>query len=242
MMVAHEATHVKHHDPQWILVSLLTRVFLFFTPTSYFLHRKLELEMEIVCDSATIAATKTSVVEYGNFLLDAAVNFKPHPMCTYASNTNLRRRICAMKAKTFYRPLLSVMFALGSLIAGLSAAAAVSGPPEAERQFKVKLEILSEAGLLSTAQFLVLENEPASLEMKSENPPSILRIMLTASDDSRLATPDGIDLKMAVEYKTETRSFRANPRVVVIPGTVGTVVVGSDAGETLEMRIKAERQ
>lgn len=245
VVLTHEETHIKHRDPQWKLISLVTRALLFFTPTAIYLHRKLELEMEIECDRATMLKTDVSIGEYGNFLIEATAfvqNLKPNPMFSYMSDTNLRRRIEAMKAKTFYRPVLSGIFASLVLVVGLTAVAAVSGVSKLKGQYLVKAEILLNGKVVSTPQFIVIPNEPASMEMKSEHPQSALRMMLTVSDSASLQTPEGIDLKMAVEYKTQDKAFRANPRVIVLPGEDGTVTIGSDSGDNLEMRINAVRQ
>jgi beta-lactamase regulating signal transducer with metallopeptidase domain len=245
VMLTHEEIHLKHRDPQWKLFSLLTRAALFFAPSAFLLHRKLELEMEIECDLQTMRKTKLQIGQYGNLLIDTVValqSSKPNPMFTYMSNTNLRKRIEAMKAKTSNRPGLTIVFGSLVLAASATAIAATSGVSKFKGQYKVKTEILLDGKVISSPQFIVLPNEPASLEMKAEHPQAALRMMLTASDFSNAEIVDGIDLTMAVDYKTQDRSFRANPRVVVAPGEEGIVTIGSDANDTLEMRIKAERQ
>ena len=245
VMLTHEETHVENRDPQWKLFSLLTRTFLFFTPTASYLHRQLDLEMEIACDQLTMSKTKLSIQRYGNLLIDTVVNLQnsqPNPMFAYMSNTNLRRRIQAMTAKTLHRPVLTTFFGTLILAASVTAIAATSGVSKFKGQYHVKAEIIIDGNVVSSPQFIVLPNEPASLEIKSEHPESSLRMMLTAADFSSADVADGIDLKMALDYKTQTRSFRANPRVVVAPGEEGTVTIGSESNDTLEMRIKAERQ
>lgn len=245
VMLAHEETHIENRDPQWKLFSLLTKIFLFFTPTASYLHRQLDLEMEIECDQLTMSKMKLSIQQYGNLLIDTVVNLQnsqPNPMFAYMSNTNLRRRIQAMTAKTLHRPVLTTIFGTLILAASVTAIAATSGVSKFKGQYHVKAEIIIDGKVVSSPQFIVLPNEPASLEMKSEHPESSLRMMLTAADFSNADIADGIDLKMALDYKTQTRSFRANPRMVVVPGEEGTVTIGSDSNDTLEMRIKAERQ
>ena len=245
VMLAHEETHIGNRDPQWKLFSLLTRTFLFFTPTAFYLHRQLDLEMEIECDKLTMSKTKLSIQQYGNLLIDTVVNLQngqPNPMFAYMSNTNLRRRIQAMKAKTLHRPVLTTLLGTLILAASVTAIAATSGVSQFKGQYHVQAEIILDGKVVSSPQFIVLPNEPASLEMKSEHPESSLRMILTAADFSSANIADGIDLKIALDYKTQTRSFRANPRVVLAPSEEGTVTIGSDPNDTLKMRIKAERQ
>lgn len=245
VMLAHEETHVRNRDPQWKLLSLLTRTLLFFTPTASYLHRQLDLEMEIACDQLTMLKTKLSIQQYGNLLIDTVINLQssqPNPMFAYMSNTNLRRRIQAMTAKTSHRPILTTIFGTLILAASVTAIAATSGISKFKGQYKLKAEIILDGKIVSSPQFIVLPNEPASLEMGSEHPESSLQMMVTAADFSSADIADGIDLKMALDYKTQNRRFRANPRIVVVPGEEGTVTIGSDSNDTLEMRIKAERQ
>ncbi|MBX2989115.1 MAG: M56 family metallopeptidase [Bdellovibrionaceae bacterium] len=245
VMLIHERTHVQNHDPQWKLISLLTRAVFFFSPASWYMHRKLDLETEIECDRLTMRESGLEFQKYGNLLLDAVAvlqSSKQSPMFTYMSDSNLRGRIEAMKAKTIQRPSLSILFGSLVLIASATAIAATTGISKVKGQYKVKAEILVDGKVVSTPQFIVLPNEPASLEMKAEHPEAALRMMLTASDYSSADIANGIDLKMAVDYKTHDRSFRANPRVVVAPGEEGVVTIGSGANNTMEMKITAERQ
>lgn len=244
IMLTHEETHVASWDPQWKLISLLTKSILFFAPTAIYLHRKLDLEMEVECDRATMKSTATSNSEYGNLLIDTVVatqNFIPNPMFAYMSDTNLKRRIQAMKTRTFKKPVLTAALGSALLLTGVTAVAAAVGTEKFKGQYKVKAQILLDGKVVSSSQFVVLPNEPASLEMKSEQPQAALRMMLTAADYSGVNSA-GIDLKMAVDLKTADHSFRANPRVVVMPGEEGKVTIGSDDSETLEMKIIAERQ
>lgn len=245
VMLIHEETHLKNRDPQWILFSLLTRAFLFFTPAIFYLHRKFELEIEIACDQQTLTETHWTVQRYGNLLIDAVVSLQSsplNPMSIYMSNTNLKRRIEAMKTKTLRKPLMAAIFGIFILGAGLTAIATTTGVSQSKELFKVKAEVLIGGKLVSSPQFIVGPKEPAVMELKSENPKTAFKMKLVASDFSSERMPDGIDLKMEVEYKTMRSQFNANPRVIVLPGQQGVVTIGSDNSETLEMRILAERQ
>jgi len=128
------------------------------------------------------------------------------------------------------------------LAAAAGTAAAASGANKLKNQFKVKTEILIGGKVVSSPQFVVIPNEPALLEMKSEHPEAALRMMLTAQDSTDPQVPDGIHLKMAVDYKGGGRAIRANPQVVVLSGEEALVTLGSDTNETVEMHILAERQ
>lgn len=245
VMLTHEETHILNRDPQWKLVSHLTRVFLYFAPTASYLHRHLDLEMEVECDRLTMSKSQMSARQYGNLLIDTMVNLQKTPansMCAYMSNTNLRKRIQAMTAKTFHRPILTAFFAALIVAASVTAVATASGIAKLKGQYHVKADLIVDGKVVSSPQFIVLPSEPATLEMKSEHPESALKMTLTAADFSSAEIEDGIDLKMAIDYKSQSRNFRAHPRVVVAPGEEGTVIIGTGPNDTLEMRIKAIRQ
>jgi hypothetical protein len=245
LALAHEEIHILNNDHRGKFASLLSRSLLFCAPTMSYLHRKLELEMEIECDRSTIQKTGASVQEYGRLLIsfaDSMSNNRPYSVFAYMADTTLRRRIVAMKTRMIHRPVLAFTMGLAILTAALGAAAAASGASKMKNQFKVKTEILIGGKVVSSPQFVVIPNEPASLEMKSGHPEAALRMMLTAQDSTDPQVPDGIHLKMAVEYRGGDRAIRAKPQVVVFSGEEALVTLGSDANETVEMRILAERQ
>jgi hypothetical protein len=245
VMLTHEETHVENHDPRWKLISLFARILLFYMPTAYYLHRRLDLEMEIECDRMTMSRTGFSRRRYGNLLIDIVSNLQNsplNPMFAYMTSDGLKRRIQAMTTKTLHRPVLTAVSGILILAAGVTAIAATSGVSKFKGRYKVKAEIILDGNVVSSPQFVVMPDEPASIEMKSEYPESSLRMQVIAGDFSNANIADGIDLKMALDYKTRARRFRANPHIVVAPGEEGTVAIGSNSNETLKMKIKAERQ
>jgi hypothetical protein len=245
LALTHEEIHILNNDHRWKFASLLSRSLLFFAPTMNYLHRKLELEMEIECDRSTIQKTGASVQEYGTILIsfaDSIRNDRPYSVFAYMSDTTLRRRIIAMKTEMIHRPILAFTMGIAILMAALGAAAAASGTSKMKNQFRVKTEIFIGGKVVSSPQFVVIPNEPASLEMKSEHPAAALRMMLTAQNSPDPQVPDGIHLKMAVEYKGGGRAIRANPQVVVLSGEEALITLGSGTDESVEMHILAERQ
>ena len=93
LALAHEEIHILSHDHRWKFVSLFSRAILFFAPTVSYLHRKLELEMEIECDRSTMQKTGSSVQEYGALLIrfaDAMRENQPYSVFAYMSDTTLR--------------------------------------------------------------------------------------------------------------------------------------------------------
>lgn len=244
LALAHEATHIRHHDPQWQLISLFVRNLLFFTPTAFFLHRKMELEMEVICDRVTMQRTQTSVTEYGHLLIDAIATLrtsKPNPMFAYMSDTHLRRRIQAMKTQTLNRPVLAVLFSAFTVIAGAVAIAATTSSAPLMSQYKIRIDVIVDGKVVSSPQITTVGSETAMLKMESEKPKQKLQMKVIATDFSNAEIHNGIDLKMAVDYETEGRSIQTTPRVIVLSGQEATISLGTNSGENLELKVNAER-
>jgi Zn-dependent protease with chaperone function len=245
IILAHEKNHIANHDCQWKLFSLLTRCFLFFSPISYYLHQKFELEIEIECDRLTINGSNTTISEYGNILIQAVAKLnelRPNEMLTYISDSNLKRRIYAMKTKTTQQPLITLFFAGLSFLGSLTAIATASDLPSLKGHFYIRADMILNGKIVSSPQFKVLPEEPALLEMISDNPKNELKIKLVASDSENAEVPEGIELQMAVHYQLQDRLFKFNPHVIVVPGEDSKFVIGTDGNSTLEMKLRAERQ
>ncbi|MGZ3690393.1 MAG: M56 family metallopeptidase [Pseudobdellovibrio sp.] len=245
IMVTHEETHIKNFDPQIKLFSLIVKALVFFNPFAYYLHRKIELETEIECDSQTMQKTEISYQKYGALLIDTVELLQlgnSTPLFSYMSNTNLRRRIQAMKATTFRKPVLGTILGAFVFVASLTAIAASSGiTANTKNAYHVTAEIAIDGKVVSSPQFTVIEDEAAKLEVKNEKPFSALRMSLKASHSDTQEVSDGIDLKMTIEYKSDNTAFRSNPYLRLVPNHEGTVVLKSDASGTLTMKVVAER-
>lgn len=107
LSLAHEEIHQTQYDPFWILLSLTLRSFLFFLPCAYILHRRFKLEIEICCDQSTCAKTNADIKEYSNLLLAMVCNQQHNFIYANIRNSNLKRRLIAMKSKKITRPFLS---------------------------------------------------------------------------------------------------------------------------------------
>jgi hypothetical protein len=241
MALAHEENHIRSRDPAWKILSLAARAAVFFSPAAWWLHRRLDLEMEIECDRRTIESARVTANAYGHFLLDAiAPASPPNPMLTYMSETNIKRRITAMKTKRSSKKIAVVLCGLLTALGSATAIAASAGVARFSGQYMIKAQILVDGRLVSTPQIVTLSGEEATIEMKTLNPETELKLKVVAGDYAELA--DAIELKMSLEYKNSDRKFSANPHMAVMPGEEGTVMLASDAKGSLEMKITAERR
>lgn len=152
-----------------------------------------------------------------------------------------------MKARTTSRPVLWGALSAMVLMGGFSAIAAVTGAAQwggqdpTRNTFSIQTEILIAGKVVASPQLIVLADEPASIEQKSEDPGTHLLVTLVASDSLDSRVPDGIQLEMRVDYKDPNRSFQVKPHVIVKSGEKATLTL-PDSAEAMEMRIVAERR
>lgn len=243
VILKHEQTHLSHRDPQWKLISLVGRIVLFFLPTAYYLHRKLELEMEIQCDEATIQKNNISLKDYGLVLIETATelqNTKLNPLFSYMSETNLKRRIYAMTNKTKNRPVFGFLASLVLIFTTIAVSAVATGIHKTTEFVSIVAEIYYNGALISTPRIFTVLNEATTIQIKEDD--SDLKWQVTASDSSLPQMPNGIELNTTIEYTRDNHTFRSSPRLVVESGEPASIQVGNNEGNTLEIKVTAERK
>jgi hypothetical protein len=66
---------------------------------------------------------------------------------------------------------------------------------------------------------------------------------VTASNSSLLpAAVDAIELDTILEYTKDGHTFKSAPKIITEPGVEATIQVGSSEGNTLEIRVTADRK
>src|SRR5579872_3769127 len=95
----HERIHVEQNDSAWKLLSLIVQALLFFSPWIYYLHKRFELEIEILCDNKTCNKTKADIKEYGSLLLAMTCAQPKNFIFNNITDSTLKRRFLAMKEK-----------------------------------------------------------------------------------------------------------------------------------------------
>ena len=241
--LTHEETHLKNRDPQWKLISLISRAILFFTPTSYILHRRLELEMEIECDRLSMQAANLSVREYGGMLIDTVASLQGrhlNPMLTYMSDTNLKERIQAMTTTTARRPILSVLLGVLTITIGLAAIAATAGVAKPALKYMIEAEVFVDGKLVSTPRFIVRAGEPAELEVASDVPKENLHMDLTAKRHVHDGKKEAVEVRMALQYKSDTRRAQGRASVIAEVGQLASIEMSDDDG-SVEIKLKTEK-
>jgi beta-lactamase regulating signal transducer with metallopeptidase domain len=243
VILKHEQTHLGHRDPQWKLISLVGRSVLFFLPTAYYLHRKLELEMEIQCDEATIQKNNISLKDYGLVLIETAAELqttKLNPLISYMSETNLKRRIYAMTNKTKNRPVFGFLASLVLVFVTIAASAVATGIHKKTEVVSVVAEIYYNGALISTPRIFTVLNEATTIQTKEGD--FDLKWQITASDSSLPPMPNGIELNTTIEYMRDNHIFRSSPRLVVKSGEPASIQVGNSEGNTLEIRVTVDKK
>jgi hypothetical protein len=244
MSLRHEQTHLENHDPQWKMISLTVRGFLFFAPWAYALHRKFELEMEICCDETTRAETGASLEEYGLLLLAMITPGNSRSLLTTnMTNSNLQRRILAMKSRKIQRPVLTSLVSLFLFLAGTTAIAASSGIGVKKNLFDMQATVFMDGRKISSPHIITRAGEAASITQTSDEGRDYLKIEMLANDVTTPEVPDAIGLSYDFTYKYAAGGIDAHEKFQVLlkPKKEGMIsFVGKD-GHNYEMRIIIER-
>lgn len=243
MILAHETIHVEKHDSLWKLFSLIVQALLFFAPWSYFLHRRLELEMEIFCDFKTCKQTNADIKEYGNLLLATACAQPQNLMFSNMTDPTLKRRLLAMKSKTVNAGILVAILSLVLLLIGTTAIGMTSGMKE-KRFFRITTKIIVDGKLVSNPQILAKENQQAMIVITNTNQGSAqgLKMKLLAKNVGKFAKNNAIEVDYEIEYKNGGEVLHTNPQMIVIPNQEAKISLSSDLHHSYEMFVLAERE
>ncbi|MCA9507706.1 MAG: M56 family metallopeptidase [Myxococcales bacterium] len=236
--LAHECAHVENYDPLWKLISLIVRSLLFFAPWAYFLHSKLMFEMEVRCDESARENTKSSVKEYGSFLLAMAQERSLSLVFSNFTGSVLKRRITAMKKSTTSRPVLTVL--LCSILISLSgiATASVCREHSFKKQFKVESEVFFGNQLLSNPKLIAFEGEKAVIEITNKENNELFKFSLVPSTFEE----GQIKLTFEISSTGAGHSFDVKPYIIIAPGQKGTISVATDSGKVVELKTVATIQ
>ncbi|MBX3710263.1 MAG: M56 family metallopeptidase [Gammaproteobacteria bacterium] len=241
MILAHENFHVERNDSLWKLLSLIVQAILFFAPWMYYLHRRFELEMEVVCDLKTCKKTGADIQEYGNFLLAMTCAQPQNLIFTNMTDSTLKRRLLAMKSKTVNSRLLVFILSLVILLGGSTAIGMTSGIKE-KNFFIIKTKIIVDGKLVSSPEILAKENQKASITLTNNTDNSGtqgLRMQLMAQGAVR---NDAIEINYDIEYKNGKEEIRTNPQIIVVPNQEAEINLSSDSKHSYKMLVVAKRQ
>lgn len=243
LALSHEQNHIQQHDPLLKLISLFVRALLFFAPWMYVLHRKLELEMEILCDENTCVQTQARIEEYGSFLLALVCQEQPKTLLvTNITDSTLKRRIIAMKSRKIQRPVFTALFSACLLLVGTTAIATSSGITEKKTVYKISSVLSVNGKVLSRPRLAVIAEEKASITQTDKDGSSELKMEMITTDVSMPNLENGIGINFDIQYRLGNTNGHANPQVILAPNKEGTITIAGEDGQVFEMRIKAERE
>lgn len=180
MIVAHELHHIQRGDHLFKIISLIIEGIWFFSPVTYILGRRFEIDMEISCDDQVLGLEICSPKNYGELLLRLSMSATSQLGWSGLgiSNSFLKRRIEAMKTGQLKkRPLSQLLFASILLVStiGISAFAVNSLPIESSAhplglhlgyEIKVKGELAKEN---QKSQLTIGIGEPILFSLKQVN-------------------------------------------------------------------------
>jgi hypothetical protein len=244
MCLAHEKFHVEQNDSFWKVLSLLVQALLFFVPWSYSLHRKFELEIEIFCDGKTCIKTGANANEYGNLLLAMTCVQPQNLIFNNITNSNIKRRILAMKSKSIKRPLLISILSVTLLLVGGAAIATTSGITDKKSVFDIKSKIFMDGKLVSSPRIIANANQRALIVITNTNNAEYqgLRMELVARDTTKFGRNDAIGISYDIEIKNGKEKIHSKPHVIVAPNQEGRISISSVPGHSYEMYVFAERK
>lgn len=237
--LTHESIHIERRDGWWKLLSLLMHAFLYFTPWSFYLHRRFEIEIEMFCDQQTCIRTSATSSEYGNLLLRFVCFEQENPIFSNLSNSTLTRRLVAMKAKKIARPLLTTTLATVLLLGGSVVTALAGSVIDKKCTYDVTTKIYVDGVLVSSPRIVALEKQKAAIFIENKGGSTSLKMEFTAKD-----TGDGnnsIAMKFDVKYKDGTEKLHSKPELVLVPGQEGNVSLSSGSGHLYQMGVMIKR-
>ncbi len=250
MSLSHEKNHVRQNDSLWKVVSLFAQAVLFFMPWSYYLHRRFELEIEILCDEKTCAETTAGIKEYGNLLLAMTYVQPQNLIFTNITDSTLKRRFLAMKSKTIKRPLLTSICGGILLLAGSAAIAMASGITEKKTVFDIVSKIYMDGELVSSPHIIAHSNQQASIfisdrmttkDKQISMSGNSLKLQLIARNIAMSGENGDIKINYDIQIQNGKDKIRSKPEIIVTPNQEATIRI-SDAGHAYEMHVLAKRQ
>lgn len=242
MVLRHERSHIENYDVQWNFFALLTRSTLFFSPSSYYLYKSLQLEMEMECDRRTLLSGSFTIREYGALLLKVAESFvSPKPQTIYSSmtNTNLKRRILSMKNQTQVKLKSYSMLILFAIFSGVSALAFAAYAAKLPGKYDIKASILIDGKVVSNPRIVTIEGESATIEIGqgSKENGNFIHLDLVARE-AHQPTEGRIHLDLEFKYIAQGQTVHARPQMMVN----AVVKISSDSSEsTVELLLNTTR-
>jgi len=217
---------------------------LFFVPWSYWLHRKFELEMEMVCDEKTCIETGANVHEYGSLLLAMASIQPQNYIFNNMTDSTIKRRFIAMKSKSIKRPFLLSILSAALLFAGSTVIATTSEMADKNSAYKIRSKLLIDGKLVSSPVIIAYAKQKALIVISNNNQAESqsLSMGLVARDIAKFERNDAIEISYDIELKNDKETMHLTPHVIVSPNQEGRISISSDSGHLYEMYVLAKRE
>lgn len=241
--LVHEKIHVAQNDSLWKFLSLIVQALLFFLPWIYYLHKRFELEMEILCDIKTCNETNANVQEYGNLLLAMACKQPKNFIFNNISDSTLKRRFLAMKEKKRSAKFLVSTLSVGLFLISSTTIGIASGITENNNVFKITSKLIIDGKLVSSPVILSKTNQKALIVLTNTNNAGSqgLRMELIARNAPKFVSNDAIEINYDIQYKDGQEKLHSKPQVVVAPNQENKINLSSDSSHSYELRVTADR-
>ncbi len=148
LVVAHEATHLRHGDALWNLLYELLAAMLWFHPLLWLARSRFRMDQELACDASMLERHPDASCAYAQTLLRGTGYAGTPVLATWLDEPQLKERLTMIRDRATRKPLrrmalpaLAVLFAGGVLSAqAMGSLGTPPGlqPPSASMKFRLK--------------------------------------------------------------------------------------------------------
>lgn len=218
LILAHEAVHVRRHDPLMNAVCALMQCALWFHPLVYLAARRFRLDQELACDAAVMHAHPTLKRSYADAMLKTQMSTQVALIhCHWQSTHPLKERIMQLQhtppgklRRTVGRITIAVLVAT----CGYGAMAANAGV-ESTDKYMVNLK-LTAGGETSAPALLLQEGVPAAVASQGKDGVWRTELLLTK------ASGNSVFVKAVIKHDDQVVS---SPGLLVPIGETAAVAV-----------------
>ncbi|MBU6246702.1 MAG: TonB family protein [Xanthomonadaceae bacterium] len=130
MVLAHECTHLRRHDPLWSLLAEIAAALLWFHPLAWLALPRFRLDQELACDERTLRSGDTDAAAYARTLLSSTGMDVSPVLIPWLAEPQLKERLTMIRRHRTRTPL-RIAGTLGLALAGTGLALAARTMPQA---------------------------------------------------------------------------------------------------------------
>ena len=162
--LAHEATHIRHHDLPARRFSTVVCTLFWFHPFVWLAHRRLVLAQEQACDESVLRTKSLSAPDYADWLLQHVAPTTQLPAPAMAAHSQLSRRITRILNKPMKTKTHPIRSAAAATLAFLTIATTIlAAPPSPPKAVEKIGSITLTAGKIQRSEGVLIFSEGVKL-------------------------------------------------------------------------------